>query len=171
LRAAGDDDRTVPAATPRRDLAIGLPASALAGLVVGTIGTFKHQFGISAATGTGVPIGLVLSLAMVVVFLVALRLSFPTRWYAAAAAAGIVVAVALLTLPGASGGSTVVLLNVAGIVWTVASVVLGAAVVGWPRIVRRPRTAPAPDGILDVDGANRAAAEQARTGVERAEDD
>jgi hypothetical protein len=139
--------------------------------VVGTIGTFKHQFGISAATGAGLPIGLVLSLAMVVVFLVALRLSFPTRWYAAAAAAGIVAAVALLTLPGASGGSTVVLLNLAGIVWTVGPAVLAAAVVGWPRIARRPRTAPASDGILDVDGARRAEPEEARSGSSERKDD
>ena len=144
----------------RRDLLLGLLASLLAGLVVGTIGTFKHQVGISAATGTGLPIGLVLSIAMVVVFLVALRLSFSTRWYAAAAAVGIVAAVALLSLPGASGGSTVVLLNLAGVVWTVAPAVLAAAVVGWPRIARRPRTAPAPDGILADDGTTGAEAEQ-----------
>jgi N-acetyl-1-D-myo-inositol-2-amino-2-deoxy-alpha-D-glucopyranoside deacetylase len=139
----------------RRDLLLGLLGSALAGVVVGTIGTFKHQVGISAATGTGIPIGLVLSIAMVVVFLVALRVSFSTRWYAAAAAVGIVAAVALLSLPGASGGSTVVLLNIAGVVWTVAPAVLAAVVVGWPRIARRPRSAPAPDGILADEGSHR----------------
>jgi hypothetical protein len=139
----------VQAATTRRDLAVGLPSSAVGGLVVGTIGTFKHQFGISAATGSGVPIGLVLSLAMVLAFLLALRVAFPTRWYAAAAAVGVVAAVALLALPGPSGGSTVILLNVAGIVWTVAPAVLAAAVVGWPRLARRPRNAPLPGGILE----------------------
>lgn len=148
--------------TTRRDLAIGLPASLLAGLVVGTIGTFKHQVGISAATGAGLPIGLVLSLAMVVAFLVALRLSFPTRWYAAAAAAGVVGAVALLALPGPSGGSTVILLNLAGIVWTVAPAILAALVVGWPRLARRRPGADEADGILErdethrVDGVDRA---------------
>ena len=162
LRGAGDDDRTVPAGRSRRDLLLGLLASLLAGVVVGTIGTFKHQVGISAATGTGLPVGLVLSIAMVVVFLVALRVSFATRWYAAAAAAGAAAAVALLSLPGASGGSTVVLLNIAGVVWTVAPAVLAAAVVGWPRIARRPRSAPAPDGILADDGTRRVDAEQDR---------
>jgi hypothetical protein len=140
--------------TNRRDLVLGLAASAVAGLVVGTIGTFKHQVGISAVTGTGVPVGLVLSLLMVAVFLAALRISFPTRWYAAAAAVGVVAADALLLLPGAGGGSTVVLLNLAGVVWTIAPAVLAAAVVGWPRIARRP--APAPGGILLADHADRA---------------
>jgi hypothetical protein len=139
----------VQAGTTRRDLAVGLSASLLAGLVIGTIGTFKHQVGISAATGSGLPVGLVLSLAMVLAFLVALRIAFPTRWYAAAAAAGVVAAVALLSLPGLSGGSTVILLNIAGIVWTVAPAVLAAAVVGWPRIARRPPSAPHAGGILD----------------------
>ena len=122
----------------RRDLAVGVPVSFAGGLVVGTIGTFKHQVGVSAATGTGLPIGLVLSLAMVVVFLAALRMSFPSRWFAGAAAAGVVGAVALLSLPGASGGSTVILLNTVGIVWTLAPAVLAAAVVGWPRLRTRP---------------------------------
>jgi hypothetical protein len=156
--------------TSRRDLAIGLPACVIAGVVVGTIGTFKHQVGISAATGTGLPIGLVLSLAMVVAVLVALRLAFPTRWYAAAAAVGVIAAVALLSLPGTSGGSTVILLNVAGIVWTVAPAVLAAAVVGWPRIARRERSAPEADGILGADHT-RGVDAPTPAGVNGAEDD
>jgi drug/metabolite transporter (DMT)-like permease len=91
---------------------------------------------------------------MVVVFLVALRLAFPTRWYAGAAALGIVAAVALLTLPGSSGGSSVILLNYAGITWTIAPAVLAAAVVGWPRLARRQRVLPDADGILGNDHAD-----------------
>ncbi|WP_375389856.1 hypothetical protein [uncultured Amnibacterium sp.] len=138
----------MPTAVSRRDLALGAPVALLGGVAVGTIGTFKHQVGVSAATGTGWPVGLVLALAMVVLFLVALRLAFPSRWFAGAAAAGVVGAVALLSLPGASGGSTVILLNAVGIVWTVAPAVLGAAVVGWPR--RRVRRGAHPaGGILE----------------------
>lgn len=135
----------------RRDLAVGIPLSLLGGLVVGTIGTFKHQVGISAATGTGLPVGLVLTLAMVTVFLLALRLAFPSRWFAGAGAMGVVGAIALLTLPGPSGGSSVILLNIAGVVWTLAPAVLAAAVVGWPR--RRPRAQPVPatGGMMDDD--------------------
>jgi hypothetical protein len=148
MRGRADDDRGVPAVS-RRDLVLGIPVSLLGGVVVGTIGTFKHQVGVSAATGAGWPVGLVLSLAMVAVFLVALRLGFPSRWFAAAAAAGIVAAVALLSLPGASGGSTVILLNTVGVVWTVAPAVVGAVVVALPRLGPRPRADA--DGILDAD--------------------
>ena len=134
-------------AVSRRDFALGVPVALLGGLVVGTIGTFKHQVGVSAATGTGWPIGLVLSLAMVLLLLVALRLAFPSRWFAGAAAVGVVGAVALLTLPGSSGGSTVILLNTVGIVWTVGPAVLAAVVVGWPRL--HARASPPPGGILE----------------------
>ena len=138
----------------RRELAVGLPISLIAGLVVGTIGTFKHQFGISAVTGTGLPIGLVLALAMVLVFLVALRVAFPTRWYAVAAAVGVVAAIALLTQKGASGGSSVILLNTAGIVWTFAPVLIAAVIVAWPRLGRRKQAPPDADGILEHDNAD-----------------
>ncbi|GAA2748908.1 hypothetical protein [Amnibacterium kyonggiense] len=136
------------AAVTGRELAIGLPLSLVAGLVVGAIGTFKHQVGVSAATGEGAPVGLVLSLAMVLVFLLALRIAFPTRWYAVAAAVGVVAAAALLLLPGASGGSTVVLLNAAGLGWTIGVPVVALVVVVWPRRRRSRRTAPGGGGIL-----------------------
>ena len=138
-----------------RDLLVGIPLSLLGGLVVGVIGTFKHQVGISAATGTGLPVGLVLSLAMVTVFLLALRLAFPSRWFAGAGAMGVVGAIALLTLPGPSGGSSVILLNVAGVVWTLAPAVLAAAVVGWPRRRARARDARDGSGILGDDQGKR----------------
>ena len=149
----GDDDRVVPTVTSPRDLAVGLPASLIAGAVVGTIGTFKHQVGISAATGTGLPIGLVLSLLMVAAFLLAVRVAFPSRWYVLAASVGVVAAGALLLLPGSSGGSTVVLLNVAGIVWTFAPALLAAVIVAWPRLGRRRRVTPDAGGILEDDHA------------------
>jgi hypothetical protein len=145
----------VPPATSPRDLAVGLPACLIAGIVVGTIGTFKHQVGISAATGSGPPIGLVLSLLMVAAVLLALRLAFVVRWFAVAAAVGVVAADALLLLPGSSGGSTVVLLNTAGIVWTFAPPLVAAAIVAWPRFARRRRATPDAGGILDEDRADR----------------
>lgn len=143
----------MPAAASPRDLAVGLPASLIAGLVVGTIGTFKHQVGISAATGAGLPVGLVLSLLMVAVFLLALRVVFLTRLYSVAAAIGIVTAGALLLLPGSSGGSTIVLANVAGVVWTFAPALIAAVIVAWPRLARRRRVAPDGGGILEPDPA------------------
>ncbi len=139
-------ERTTP-----RELAVGVPASFAAGVLVGLLGTFKHQFGVSAATGSGPPIGLVLSVLMVGLLLAALRLAFPTRWFALAAALGVVGAVVLLLFPGPSG-SEVVLLNYAGLTWTVAPAVVAAAVVGWPRraLTREAQTG---DGILG-DGRN-----------------
>lgn len=130
--------------TEARDLLVGVPASFVAGLLVGVLGTFKHQVGVSAATGTGWPIGLTASVVMVGLLLVALRLSFPTRVYALAAAVGTVLAVVVLLLPG-PGGSEVILLNYAGLAWTIAPAVVSAAVVGWPRRGRRVQEA---GGIL-----------------------
>jgi hypothetical protein len=80
----------------RGELLLGLPLAAFAGLLVGALGTFKHQFGVSPTTGTGLPVGLVLSLLMVAAVLVALRVAFGTRWFAAAAAAGVLIAVLVL---------------------------------------------------------------------------
>ena len=107
--------------------------------------------GVPAATGSGPPIGLVLSVLMVGLLLAALRLAFPTRWFALAAALGIVGVGVLMLFPG-PGGSEVVLLNYAGLTWTVAPAIVAAAVVGWPRraLSRQPQTG---DGIL-VDGHN-----------------
>lgn len=135
-----------------RDLAVGVPASLVAGLPVGTLGTFKHQFGVSAATGDGFPIGLLLSIGMVAAFLVALRIAFPSRWYAAAAGLGVVVAEASLSTGGPGGGSTVILGNAVGAVWIVAPAVLGVVIVAWPR--RRSRAGGDVDGILEVDRAD-----------------
>ena len=131
-----------------RELAVGVPASFVAGLLVGVLGTFKHQFGISVVTEAGWPIGLVASVLMVGLLLAALRLTFPTRWFALAAAIGVLVAVYVLLLPG-PGGSEVVLNNYAGVTWTIAPAIVAAAVVGWPRRVPR-RTADGAerDGIL-----------------------
>jgi hypothetical protein len=131
---------------PARELLLGLPAALVAGAAVGVLGAFKHQVGLSAATGAGVPVGLVLSLAMVAVVLAAFRVAFDSRVYALAAAGGVVLAVAILSGTG-PGGSSVVIANYAGIVWTVAPAVLAAVIVGAPRL-RRPRGGPAPDGIL-----------------------
>jgi N-acetyl-1-D-myo-inositol-2-amino-2-deoxy-alpha-D-glucopyranoside deacetylase len=129
---------------PVRDLLVGLPAALVAGVAVGVLGSFKHQVGISAATGAGFPLGLVLSLAMVAVVLAAFRVAFESRLYGIAAAAGTVLAVAVLSNRG-PGGSAVVVANSAGVIWTIAPAVLAAVVLGAPRLRRR-RGSRAPDG-------------------------
>lgn len=131
------------------ELGVGLPVAAVAGLLVGTLGTFKHQEGVSAATGAGFPLGLILSLLMVAAVLAALRAAFGTRLYSAAAAVGIVVAVFVLSQRG-PGGSFVVVGNIDGVIWTIGPALIGAVVVGAP--APRPRRDPQQaDGILDVD--------------------
>jgi N-acetyl-1-D-myo-inositol-2-amino-2-deoxy-alpha-D-glucopyranoside deacetylase len=144
----GRQDEAVPT-PPARDLLLGLPAAFLAGALVGVLGTFKHQVGVSAATGAGLPIGLVLSLALVAAVLAALRVAFATRHWAVAAAVGVVSAVAVLSLPG-PGGSAVVVANTVGVIWTVAPSILAAVIVGLPRLPRRQHSRPAQaaDGIL-----------------------
>src|SRR5947209_5827381 len=103
---------------PVRDLALGLPAALITGVLVGVLGAFKHQVGISAATGAGFPLGLILSLGMVVAVLAAFRVAFDTRLYAVAAAAGVILAVAILSGTG-PGGSKVTIANYAGFLWSV----------------------------------------------------
>jgi hypothetical protein len=120
----------------------------IAGLLVGTLGTFKHQAGVDAATGTGVPYGLVLAVAMVAAVLLALRLAFGTRLYAAAAGVGVVAAVVIFGRPG-PGGSEVVPPGAVGLVWWIAPLVIALLVVAVPGR-RRGAHSPDADGILDV---------------------
>jgi len=131
------------------ELSVGLPVAAVGGVLVGTLGTFKHQVGVSAATGAGWPVGLVLSLLMVAAVLAALRAAFGTRLFAAAAGVGVVAAVFILSLRG-PGGSLVVLGNAEGIVWTIAPALIAAVVVVAP-VPRRRRGRQEPDGILEGD--------------------
>jgi hypothetical protein len=130
------------------DVLVGLAVAAIAGLLVGTLGTFKHQAGVSALTGAGLPYGLVLSLATVAAVLLAIRLAFGTRLHAAAAALGVVAALVVFGRPG-PGGSDVVVLDAVGRAWWIGTIVLALLVVALPR--RRRRTdSPDADGILEA---------------------
>jgi len=126
----------------------GMPLAALVGALVGTLGAFKHQSGVSAATGAGFPWGLLLSLAMVAAVLAAIRVSFVSRLYAIAAAVGVIAAVGLFALRG-PGGSLVVIGNAEGIVWLIGSVLIALLVAVLPS--RRRAGSPPADGILETD--------------------
>ncbi|MGN6744320.1 MAG: hypothetical protein ACTHJL_13660 [Amnibacterium sp.] len=130
--------------------AAGALLAAVVGALVGTLGTFKHQAGISAATGAGFPYGLLLALAMVAAVLLALRVSFATRLYAIAAGLGTVAAIGVFSLRG-PGGSQVVIGNVEGVVWMIAPVLVAAAIALLPG--RRPADVRPADGILEADAA------------------
>ena len=43
----------MPARPSAPELLVGLPLAALVGAIAGTLGAFKHQSGVSAATGAG----------------------------------------------------------------------------------------------------------------------
>lgn len=135
---------------PAFETALGVPLAVVVGALVGTLGTFKHQSGVSAATGAGFPSGLLLALAMVAAVLVALRVSFAARRYAIAAGVGVVAAIGVFSLRG-PGGSQVVIGNIEGVVWMIAPVLVAAAVALVPG--RRPADVPPADGILDADAA------------------
>jgi hypothetical protein len=126
----------------------GVPVAAVAGLLVGTLGTFKHHAGVSALTGSGLPYGLALSLAMVAAVLLTLRVAFGTRLYAAAAGAGVVAAVLIFGRPG-PGGSDVVVLDLVGVVWWIAPAAIAVLVVVVPGRPRR-TDSPDADGILEA---------------------
>lgn len=101
----------------------------LVGGVVGVITTFTHhQF---------LPWGLIGGLAVVVALVLGFRLVFGSRVVAGAAAVGVVVATAVLTLPGA-GGSVLVLNDLPGWIWAFGPAILSVIAVAWPR-PRRPR--------------------------------
>jgi len=100
------------------------------GAAVGFVTTFTHaQY---------VPWGLVAGVLVTAALVTAFRLVFASRMIAGAAAAGVLAAIAVLTLPGA-GGSAFSLDTPIDAIWAIAPVVVGVAVVAWPR---RRMTAP-----------------------------
>jgi N-acetyl-1-D-myo-inositol-2-amino-2-deoxy-alpha-D-glucopyranoside deacetylase len=129
--------REEPAAVPIADRGLGtrIPAYILAmlvGIVVGGLGTVEHQ--LLGYFGTvGLPVGLVVSLAIVACLLVGLRLVFHSRVAAALAALGILLASFFLSL-GTAGGSVLIPANPAGYVWTYGPVVIALVVLGWPKV-------------------------------------
>lgn len=123
----------------------GVVLALAAGLLVGTLGSFKYRYGLAGAVP--LPIGLVLVLLMVALVLAAIRAVTARRLYGVAAGVGIIATVALFSLRG-PGGSVVVVGDVYGIVWTVAPALIAAVVLGAP--LPRRRGVQRTDGILDA---------------------
>lgn len=123
------------------------------GAAVGFVLTFAHrQFPVDLL-GIPVPLGLLGALAVVAALLVGFRLAFGDRWVALAAGGGVVLAAALLALPGA-GGSLVVLADTVGYVWAFGPAVIALVVVGWPGSDSRVRdgSQPEPATVRRMDG-------------------
>ena len=106
-------------------LAIVLPL----GAALGFIGTFFHQ--------SLPPIGLVVALGTVGLFLAGLRSWASVRSPAAAGALGIASMSALLSLP--TGGSVLVPANVVGLAWTFGVALIALVVLAWPDTARLSR--------------------------------
>ena len=95
-----------------------LSLALLTGSVLGAIGTFVHQ--------SLPPVGVVLALGTVGVFLAGLRVWASVRGPAALGTFGVAVVSGLLALPWA-GGNVVVPANVIGYAWTFGVVLIGPA--------------------------------------------
>ena len=103
----------------------------LIGAGVGVITTFTHR--------QLPPLGLIAGLLIVGALIAGFRLVFGSRIIAGAAGLGVLVAVAVLALPGA-GGSVVVADGVLGYVWVLGTPLIAVAVLAWPGIRRRAST-------------------------------
>jgi hypothetical protein len=104
----------------------------LLGAFAGALLTAVHQSTLPVGD-VPVPWGLIAAVLITAGLLVGLRILFGTRVVPAAAGAGLLAAAALFALQTA-GGSVLVPANPLGYIWTFAPVVIGLAVVLWPRI-------------------------------------
>ena len=112
-----------------------LIASFLGGGVVGLLGTAIQQ-GVLYIGSFPLPWGLVLALALVVTYLLGLRLVVESRWPAILGLVGILL-VTLIFLGETAAGSILIPANTWGTIWSAAPGIIGAIVVAWPRLKRR----------------------------------
>jgi N-acetyl-1-D-myo-inositol-2-amino-2-deoxy-alpha-D-glucopyranoside deacetylase len=120
---------------PLSQRALGHVFAALAGVVVGLLGTAAHRFS-PVLLGVPIPLGLTLGVAAVTALLLGLRIVLPSRSYAVAAAVGLLSAVVVLSLPG-PGGSVLFPDSLLSIIWTFAPAVIAVLVLAWPRLPER----------------------------------
>jgi N-acetyl-1-D-myo-inositol-2-amino-2-deoxy-alpha-D-glucopyranoside deacetylase len=120
---ARDAERLGPTAT-----IVASVFAAIIGVAVGIITTFTHR--------QLPPLGLIAGLLIVGALIAGFRLVFESRIVAGAAALGVLLAVAVLALPGA-GGSVVVADGILGYAWVLGTPAIAAAVIVWPGNRRR----------------------------------
>lgn len=116
-----------------------LVASLIGGAVVGLLGTVAQQ-GVLYLGSFPLPWGLLLAIALVVAYVVGLRLYFESRWPSIVGLVGILV-VTLVLLGETAGGSILIPANLWGTIWSGAPGIIGAIVVAWPRLKRRTTSA------------------------------
>ncbi|KQP97479.1 MULTISPECIES: PIG-L family deacetylase [unclassified Rathayibacter] len=123
----------------RSRLLSGVAAVAV-GAVVGTITTVAHQSTVTVG-GAVLPLGLIASLAAVLLLLLGLRLVMVDRFVAFCTAMGLLGVIGLLALRS-TGGSVLVPANGMGIAWTFLPALIALVVIAWPRL-----RVPAPGGV------------------------
>ena len=113
-----------------------LVAALVGGLIAGLLGTVIEQSVLRIGT-VELPWGLALALALVLFYLLGLRLINESRWPAILGLVGILVTT-LIVLNETPGGTVLVPANTWGTLWSAAPGVIGAIVVAWPRLKRQP---------------------------------
>ncbi len=113
-----------------------LVAALFGGLIAGLLGTVIEQSVFRIGT-VELPWGLALALALVLFYLLGLRLINESRWPSILGLIGVLVT-SLIVLNETPGGSVLVPANTWGTLWSAAPGVIGAIVVAWPRLRRQP---------------------------------
>jgi hypothetical protein len=113
-----------------------LVAALVGGLIAGLLGTVIEQSVLRIGT-VELPWGLVLALALVLFYLLGLRLINESRWPSVLGLIGVLIT-SLIVLNETPGGSVLVPANTWGTLWSAAPGVIGAIVVAWPRLKRQP---------------------------------
>lgn len=114
-----------------------LVASLVGGGVVGLLGTVAQQ-GVFYLGSFPLPWGVVLAMGIVISFLLGLRLFFESRWPSIVGLIGVLL-VSLVLMSETPGGSILIPANLWGTIWSAAPGIIGAIIVAWPRLTRRPR--------------------------------
>lgn len=116
-----------------------LGSSILAGLggaLVGVLGTAVQQAVWRIGTAIEIPWGLLLAEAIMVTYLIGIRLRCESRVPVLIAGVALVVVTGLALLP-AFNGSVVVPATWMGTVWSLAPGITALAIIAWPRFARR----------------------------------
>lgn len=131
--------RQRPAAPPHArpagatSIAVATILAALAGAVIGALGTISHQT--RAGADGSIAAGVIVSLLLVTLALGGLRLIGRTRTLAVAAGIPLVAVMAVMSAYS-PGGSVLVPDNPAGLAWAYGVPIIAAIIIGWPRIER-----------------------------------
>ncbi|PYY38193.1 MULTISPECIES: PIG-L family deacetylase [unclassified Curtobacterium] len=111
--------------------AAALVVAAAVGLIVGGLGTVTHQQTVPIGSWSAAPIGMVLTMLIVIGVVVGVRLLYRSRLLVAAVGVGVILATQVLVAV-AGTSSPLVLANAAGYVWTFGPAVVAMLVLAWP---------------------------------------